>query len=59
MLSSSSLLASIILALPLQSATPPVDTASAASVSNTWFVVTGDDVMLRSGPSVESSYPFG
>lgn len=59
MLSSSSLLASIILALPLQSATPPVDTASAASASSAWFVVTGDDVMLRSGPSVESSYPFG
>jgi SH3-like domain-containing protein len=62
MLSSSTLLASIVLALPLQSATPPADAAPAApaaSASTGWFVVTGDDVMLRSGPSVESSYPFG
>ena len=61
MLSSSTLLAAVVLALPLQSAAPPVDTASApaANASAGWFVVTGDDVMLRSGPSVESSYPFG
>jgi SH3-like domain-containing protein len=57
--SSSALLVSIFLALPLQSATPPSDAAPAAASSPGWFVVTGDDVMLRSGPSVESSYPFG
>lgn len=63
MLSSSTLLASVVLSLPLplQSTTPPAaaPTAPAANAGDGWFVVTGDDVMLRSGPSVESSYPFG
>jgi len=64
MLSSSTILLAVAVALSPepQSATAPNAPAAAPSASDAttrWFVVTGDDVMLRSGPSVESSYPFG
>jgi len=50
----------LLATLPLAASPLPAQSGAAAVATDPrWFVVTGEDVLLRSGPSAESSYPFG
>lgn len=59
----SSLLLASLVTLPFIAPTTSVAAApspqTAAASGPYWAAVKGDDVMLRSGPSVQSAYPFG